>query len=68
MPYVTASAQMLVGSESLAARIEVDDAPRHHSRHSSHFAMLGDRASVLAVLDQLRTAVDAARPPEHPDQ
>jgi hypothetical protein len=63
MPAVTASAAILVGTESVSARIEVDDAPKHRSRHSAHFAMLGDRASVLAVLDQLRAAVVAAQPP-----
>ena len=64
MPAITASAQLLLGTESVSARVEVDDAPRHRSRHSCHLALLGDRASVLQVLDQLRAAVVAAQPPE----
>lgn len=66
MPAVTASASMLSGSESVFARVEVDDMPKDRSRHSAHFALIGPRAAVLAALDQLRAAVDAARPSEPP--
>jgi hypothetical protein len=33
-------------------------------RHACHFVLIGSRASVLAVLDELRAAVDAAQPPD----
>ena len=64
MPAVIANAWMLAGGERLFACIEIDDMPKHRSRHAAHFALIGPRAAVLAVLDQLRTAVERARPPE----
>ena len=63
-PAVTASASMLAGGESVFARVEVDDMPKDRSRHAAHFALIGRRDAVLAVLEQLRTAVDQAQPPE----
>jgi hypothetical protein len=64
MPAVIANAWILAGRESLFARIEVDEMPKDRSHHAAHFALIGPRTAVLAVLDQLRTAVERTRPPE----
>ena len=62
-PRVTASAKILKGSESVFALVEVDTMrPGEPERHSAHFSLIGDRASVLDVIRQLRAAVDAAQP------
>jgi hypothetical protein len=66
MPAVTASASILQGGESVFARIELDDMPKDRARHAAHFSLIGPRDTVLAVLRELRAAVDAAQvePPE----
>jgi len=61
MPAVTASASILQGDEGVFARIEVDDIPKHAARHAAHFALIGPRDAVVAVLRELRAAVDALR-------
>ena len=71
MPAVSASAAIIRGSESVFARLEVDDMPADRARHAIRFALSGRRADVLAVLEQLRTAVAAtpvpvAGPPSEP--
>jgi hypothetical protein len=67
-PIVEASANLIQGSESMFARVEVDTMrPGQPERHACHFVLIGSRPAVLAVLDELRAAVDAAQPPE-PDQ
>jgi hypothetical protein len=64
MPIVEASANLIQGSESMFARIEVDTMrPGQPERHACHFVLIGSRASVLAVLDQLRDAVHTAPAP-----
>ena len=67
MPAVTASASTLQGGESVFARIELDDMPKHAARHAAHFSLIGPRDAVVAVLRELRAAVDAAQAPE-PEQ
>jgi hypothetical protein len=63
MPIVEASANLIQGSESMFARVEVDTMrPGQPERHACHFVLIGSRASVLAVLDELRAAVDDAQP------
>jgi len=62
MPAVSASASIIRGSESVFARVEVDDMPKDRARHAVRVAVIGLRVAVLALLDELRAAVDAARP------
>jgi len=62
-PIVEASASIIQGSESMFARVEVDTGIHGRERHACHFVIIGRRADVLAVLDQLRHAVVAAPVP-----
>jgi hypothetical protein len=62
MPRVTATASILQGAESVFVLVEVDDMPKDRPRHAARFVLIGDRASMVAVLRQLRLAVDAAQP------
>jgi hypothetical protein len=59
-PIVEASASIIRGSESMFARVEVDTGVHGPERHGAHFVLIGSRAAVLAVLDQLRTEVRTA--------
>lgn len=64
MPLVEASANLIQGQESMFARVAVDTMrPGQPERHAITFALIGTRASVLQVLDELRRAVAAAPPP-----
>jgi hypothetical protein len=63
MPLVEASASMIQGGESMFARVESDTGVRGPERHACHFVLIGSRASVLAVLDELREQVRAAPVP-----
>jgi hypothetical protein len=64
LPAVSASASMLAGSESVFARLDVDDMRPGQPRHSVHLSLIGPRAAVLEAVDRLRAAVEAALPPE----
>jgi hypothetical protein len=63
MPITEASASIIRGGESMFARVEVDTGVHGPERHAAHFVIIGRRADVLAVLDQLRHAVIAAPVP-----
>jgi hypothetical protein len=56
-PFVEASASIIRGSESMFARVEVDTGLHGPERHACHFVLIGRRADVLGVLNQLRVAV-----------
>ncbi len=69
IPAVSASASIIHGTESVFARVEVDTLrPGGPARHAARFALIGPRAVVVAVLRDLRAAVDAAQPPEPGEQ
>jgi hypothetical protein len=63
MPAISATASIVQGSETMFARLEVDDMPADRARHAVRFALSGRRVDVLRVLDQLRAAVIAAPVP-----
>jgi hypothetical protein len=67
MPAVSAAANLIQGTESVSARVDVDDMPSGRARHSIHLALIGDRAAVLDVLGQLAAAVDAAQVEPEPE-
>jgi hypothetical protein len=64
MPLVEASANLIQGAESMFAWVAVDTLPGQPERHAITVALIGSRASVLRVLDELRDAVRSAPPPE----
>jgi hypothetical protein len=61
MPAVSAAANLIGGTESVSARLDIDDMPSGRARHSIHLALIGERSAVLDVLGQLAAAVDAAQ-------
>jgi hypothetical protein len=67
MPITEASASVIQGRESMFARIEADTGVKAPERHAAHFVLIGTRAAVLQVLDQLRHAVIAAPVPTAED-
>jgi hypothetical protein len=67
MPTIEASASIIHGSESTFARIEADTGVHGPERHAVRLVLIGRRAAVLEVLDELRRAVIAAPVPLLPE-
>jgi hypothetical protein len=66
MPVVSADVALVVDRPVAYLRLQVDDVPRSGTRHTCDISISGPPADVAALVDQLRAAVDQARPPEHP--
>ena len=63
-PVVTADRGMVVDSEILYLRAQVDDMPRSGTRHTVDVSISGPPADVAALLATMAAAVQAAGLPE----